>query len=450
MIPALQTADADPEGDRKGLKSLCVWAEQFCPWVTPDGADGFWLDITGSAHLFGGEEALLQHLSGALEGFGLRHRVAIAETPGGAYALARYGEGDLIVPHGSLMERLAPLPVDALRLDLETGLMLRRLGLKTIGQIMTVPRDSLARRFETDILSAAVLRRLDQIRGLRDEPLSPMRPRMRYQIIRSFAEPLVHEEALLEQMADALEDLCRLLQQKGRGARHLAGLLFRSEGGVVTIVIRTARASDETEHFLRLLKDRTDGLDAGFGFDALTLEAVETELLHREQTSLPDMAAGARIQDDRAVMRVVDLFSNRLGADAVSVLALNQSHVPERAHAVSPGLDGFAAPAIDLPAGADRPIRLLSRPEVVDVIADLPDGPPARFQWRKRAFRVVKASGPERIEPEWWRSTDKENPRVRDYYKVEDEAGQRYWIFRAGTYQSEGRRPVWYMHGFFL
>jgi len=479
IAPQLLTLPAAPKQDEDALLDLACWAScRYSPTLNVDGDDGLWLDVTGVSHLFGGEDALLADIGRRLARLGFTARLALAETCGGAHALARYARGSRIVPDGEIEAALAPLPVEALRLERETVLLLRRLGLKRIGQLYALPRGSLERRFHSKHMAEAVLLRLDQALGRRKEPRNPLLPEPDFAARLPFPEPLVTHEGVLAGIEQLTQELCAKLARAARGCRRIALWIARADGSSTVIEAGLSAPSRETQHLLRLIEDKLGTLDMGFGVDLMTLSALATEPLSPAQTSLT-----ARNGKAEAGL-LIDRLVNRLGAHAVRRLVPRASHIPELAQTLK---TAFAGPSFwpEHLAKPPRPPLLFAEPESLAVLAEIPEGPPARFTWRYVTRRVIKAEGPERIAPEWWRipSPSKgeggaarsaaqggghtavigsdplpgpppfrgsENARPRDYYRIEDEDGHRYWVFRDGLYQeSAAGPPSWYLHGVF-
>lgn len=471
-VPHLASAVHDAQADISALLKLARWAERWSPWVALDPPDGLMLDITGIAHLFRGEKPMLADIKTCFKGLGLTIIPGLAGTQKAARALARFCPETPIAPQNGEREAMQSLPVEALGLDNETCHTLRRLGLKTIGQLYDIPRASLARRFR-DVKSAPgrcrannageIIAQLDQALGLADHPLDPLTNPPVFAVRHTLPEPLISNEGIETIISALAEALCMRLQDAGQGARHVICKLYRSDGSRITIPAGLARPSRDPRHIAGLFRYRLDSIDAGFGIDAATLEANEAAPLELTQSSLaPNNAPSNRLRDGSALAELADRIANRPDGAGLKRLAPAESHIPERAQVSRP--IGFAEPGQpDLigngpaigsgPATGDaptRPITLLERPESVRVIATVPDGPPVRFTWRRLAHRVVRAQGPERIAPEWWRSATKRNQRPRDYYIVEDETGRRYWLYREGLYGDPGTsEPQWFIHGLF-
>ena len=479
-LPALLSRRAELDADRIALLKLARWAGRYGPNRHTDGDDGLWIDITGAAHLFGGEECLLDDLTRRLASFGVSANAGLADTLGAAHALARFGcpagAAWALAPPAATRDAIAPLPVEALRLDGPRVLLLKRLGLRRIGQLYDIPRDSLSRRFRSKDAAAAVLMRLDQALGQAAEPRRPMHHPPVLSATRSFADPLISSEALEATVAQLCAELATALAAKGLGAKAVRLALYRADGTCAEVEAAMSQASRDGPHIMLLLKEKLAVIDAGFGIDVLRLDAVRVERHGAHQ----DTFAASRARQGPGAL--IDKLANRFGAAAVSVLCPRGSHIPERAEARVPALHVFHAqpppqggqkgekksegaagvtasyqPPWPYGRTASRPAFLLTRPERIDVLAEVPDGPPERFTWRRVERRVVRAQGPERITPEWWRhiasADNQKRSRPRDYYTIEDHEGAAYWVFRHGLYGIEdgggGDPPRWFLHGLF-
>jgi len=442
LVPALTLAHADPGGDRVALDRLMRWCRRWCPWTAVEGTRGILMDTTGSAHLWGGEAALLADIEGRLGALGLTARLALAPTTGAAWALARCGAvRDICLP-ADLVVRAHPLPVRALRLDPGTVQVLDRLGLKTVGDLAAVPRLSLARRFSRAEAAGNPLLRLDQMLGRVGEPVSSPDDPPRFAVQVALAEPILDPTPHLPALA---QELCAMLGTAGFGARRVTLTLYRSDGEVTGAEVATARASRDARHLARLFDGRLDRVDPGFGFDLITFAASQAERLDIHQARL-DGGAG----DGAEVAALIDRLAARFGPHALTRPALRDSHIPERRTDWVPAL--AAPPPRPLPSRTDRPLRLFDPPEEVRVIYAVPEGPPAQFVWRRVTHRVTRFAGPERIAPEWW--ADRPGTRLRDYYRIEDHEGRRLWLYRAGILgdgrgDRDGETPRWFVHGVF-
>jgi protein ImuB len=439
--PAIEIVEADPEADRRLLEALADWCDRYTPLVAVDAADGLFLDITGCAHLFGGEEAMLDDLCFRLSEQGFDARAGLGSTPGAAWAAARYG----LPPIGSGEEAaaLSPLPLAALRIDYETRESLESVGLRSVGSIMSAPRAPLARRFGMELIT-----RIDQALGRVEEPIMPRLPVAPLSAERHFPEPIMLTEDIERLIPMLAAGLKRDLERRGEGARRLQLALFRVDGAVSRIGVGTSRPLREPVLIARLFHERLAALegsvDPGYGFDLVRLAVLASAEFDDAQGDL----AGGNAEADEDLALFADRLRARLGDDAVLVPVMVESHIPERAVTLAPFAGMPARKAAPSPAVfVERPIRLFRDPEPVEVTAEVPEGPPASFRWRRASHRVASAEGPERIAPEWWR--DPQGAAARDYYRVEDEDGRRYWLFREGAYDGSGVMPGWFMHGLF-
>ncbi|MGE0121065.1 MAG: DNA polymerase Y family protein [Dongiaceae bacterium] len=446
LSPALRVHPADPAGDAAALDRLAAWCTRYTPWTaveTHDGGNGagLWLDLTGCAHLFGGEAALLGDLLARLRRFGHAARAAVADSPGAAWAAARFIDDPrrtgIVMTAAETRDRLIPLPVAALRLPAATAAELHRLGLRRIGDLLPMPRAALARRF-----GSLPADRLDQALGLRAEPLSPRRPVAPHEARLVLAEPLLTVEAVAEGLRRLLGQLCRQLEAGQLGARRLVLTLYRVDGAVQQAAVGTSRPNREPQALARLFAEHLDTIDPGFGIDALALAAARVEPLAALQMRLARTPSSPRRQD-AGLAALVDRLGNRLGFASLRRLVPRESYIPERAVASAPPL-APAKPGAGWPTLPPRPLRLFARPQPIEATALLPDHPPVMFRWHARLHRVRRAEGPERIAPEWWRPESGARP--RDYFRVEDESGRRFWLCRDGQPPEGGR---WYLHGLF-
>jgi protein ImuB len=463
LNPALAAIPADPAGDRDALAALARWAGRWSPLVEADGEDGLRLDVSGVAHLFGGEGRLLADVANRLDGLGLTSRAAIAPTAGAAWALARYGPSSAIVSRDAAAA-LAPLPVAALRLSPIATRTLERLGLKTIEALAGIERRSLARRFrEAD----NPLDALDRALGRKPEPLTALKTDPPPRVSLRLEEPVTHSEAAPQALGLLVPRLVEELERRKLGARHLTLTAFQVDASLGIATVATAIPSREPKHLQRLLAEKAAAIDPGFGIDAFALTADWCEPLGAAQDSLAEEPNG-----ERDVAKLVDRLTVKLGPQAVRRPCAVESHVPERASgwvaAINPPRDGegnrrrrwrgvgalHAAPStmlrmVPLPVpGRIHPQRQLDRPEAISVIYATPEGLPRRFVWRRLVHDIARVEGPERIAPEWWRQPS--TARARDYYRVEDSAGRRYWIFREGRIgDGRGGAPLWFIHGLF-
>jgi protein ImuB len=442
LCPALKTAPSDPEGDRAFLEALALWAQRWGPWSALDAPDGLLVDVSAVAHLFGGEARLLVDAQAAFARRGLTARLAIAPTAGAAWALSHFGgKRAILPPEGNPAECLAGLPVAALRLDDDVLTVLRRLGLKRLGQLHGIGRDALHRRFRSRSPEANPLLRLDQLLGRVAEPLLPVVAVPDPLVQRRLMEPIRHRELLDRVLADLAADMVVELEGKAHGARRLELGMWRVDGEVIVRRLEFAAATRDPKHIVRLFAGKLDDVDAGFGLELLRLRASWTEPLALAQGDFE-----AAVEDHgTSLAECIDRLTVRLGRKAVRRPVPYASHLPERAQR-------WQAPLAPEPmsqgqlAFRQRPLKLLDRPEPIAVLYATPDGFPQRFRWRGQVHEIARVEGPERIAPEWWR--EKSTARLRDYYRIEDGEGRRYWIYRHGLADDgRGAAPEWFLQG---
>lgn len=440
LVPELCVEDAQPQRDAADLERLALWARRWCPWVQTDGMDGLLLDTTGSDHLHDGEGAMLADMQRAFAALGLTVRLAIAPAAGAAWALARYGEIRARATPANLEMMLAPLPAAALRLSTDTVLLLKRLGLKRIGDIATVPREALVRRFRrVEAAHNNPVIRLDQAMGRLAEPLIPTgTPPPLLARVKLF-EPVGDLAGLTRMLEDLGPSLAALLRKADKGVRALRFTAYRVDGEALAVEAATGLATRDPAHMTALFGEKLAQIDPGFGVEAATLEAVRHEPLGGIQDDFTGKGEAAL---DEA--RLVDRLVQRLGAGAVCRAVAEGSHLPERGSALrATSLEGVPLH----PVQRDwLPLRLLGHPEMAEVIHAVPEGAPRTIRWRRCLHRIVRSDGPERIAPEWWRSHSA--TRLRDYYRVEDTDGRRLWLFREGLAgDGRGGHPLWFVHG---
>jgi protein ImuB len=453
ICPQLKVFDADEAADASALTAIAEWCDRFTPLVALDSPHGLYLDITGCVHLFGGEAAMMRRLCDVLTAQGFAVSAAIAGTAVCARTLTRHLHGR-IVREGEEAEAVSPLPVSALGAEAATVIGLRRAGLKTIGDVACRARHEITARFGADFTTL-----LEQALGQGDAPISPLKPLPDYIVEKRFAEPVATEAVISATLSGLAVMLVAAMVQQGKGARRLEARFFRTDGAVRTIVVDTGQPVTRGAVIDRLFRERLDALsdplDPGFGFDLIRLSASRTEIVVQEQCDLD-----ANVHDNDELAALIDRIAARIGGKRVVVHLPQDTHIPERAVLAASAQHHLSTAAHAVwPARIEgepplRPLRLFERPEQIKVIAQVPDGPPARFVWRRATHAVVRAEGPERVAMEWWRSEG--CMLTRDYFRVEDEAGLRFWLYRDGLYdreivQEEGRavQPNWYMHGLF-
>jgi protein ImuB len=442
-IPSLVALEAQPRADREFLEALAGFCDRFTPLVACDEPHGLVLDITGCAHLFGGEAGMIDLVGRAMRRIGLALKAAIAGTPDAARASSRFGQGG-IVPPGREEAALRPLPVAALEVEPETVVALSRAGLKTLADLAARPSQTLSTRF-----GEALTAKLGRILGREDCRITPLRPPPDCVVERHFAEPFADTASLEGVVARLIGEAARLLEARGDGGRAFEFAFFRSDGTVRRLAIETGRPSREAKALLRLYRERietlADSLDPGFGFDAIKLSVPLCEPL-----GLPQHSLDGRAVEEEAVADLVDRLTARFGRDRVLRFATQDSHHPVRAaKALSAAAPQPQTPWPEPEPGEPptRPLQLFAPPQPVEAIAEVPDGPPIRFRWRRLTHDVARAEGPERIAPEWWR--DGSDEPMRDYYRVEDAQGRRFWLYRTGFHEADSAPPRWFLHGLF-
>ena len=453
ICPQLQVYDADEAADASALNALADWCDRFTPLVALDPPHGLFLDITGCVHLFGGEAAMMRLVCDVLTAQGFAVSAAIAGTAVCARTINRHVHGR-IVCDGEEADAVRSLPVSALGADAAVITGLRRAGLKTIGDVAVRARHEITARF-----GAGFTALLEQALGQSDMPISQRKPLPDYIVEKRFAEPVTTEGVISTTLSGLARMLVMAMAHQGKGARRVEARFFRTDGAVRTITVDTGQPVTRTEVIDRLFRERlgalSDPLDPGFGFDLIRLCASRTEIIVQQQRDLD-----ANVHDNDELAALVDRIAARLGGKRVLVHLPQDTHIPERAVLAVPAQYHLAAAAdavwLSRVEGEPplRPLRLFERPEQIKVIAQVPDGPPARFVWRRATHAVVRAEGPERVAMEWWRGQGE--MLTRDYFRVEDEAGLRFWLYRDGLYdreivQEEGKavQPNWYMHGLF-
>ena len=464
IVPEVVVRPADLAGDALALERLARWADRFTPRVMPDGVDTLFLDIAGCARLFGGEEALMASLRAALKNFGLTVRLALAATPGAAWALAHYGaEDSAVVPADAgpdaLKDALAALPVAALRLSADVAGALASFGLDRICTLSVMESVKIIRRFGME-----PVRRLEQALGHVAEPITPLRPLPPREAHRAFAEPISTAADIRAAVNGLLDDLCLALSRAGEGARRLHLVCQRVDGDRRTLTIGTSRPLRRKKPLMGLFAEKLDLVEPGFGIDEIVLSTDVVETIDELQTDWSEEAAGGyRAANEEELADLLDRLGNRFGFGRIGRPVPRQSWLPERAarceeplpggngsaghgssvpHGLSPG--ALPASAADWPEDRRRPLRLLSPPDPVEAVILEPGGPPLGFRRQGRSHQLRTVEGPERLECEWWRE---DAPR-RDYYLAEDEAGCRYWLFREGA-EDPGAMSRWFLHGIF-
>lgn len=444
MHPGIDVRNSEPDADRALLEAVAEWCDRYTPLVGLDMPDGLLLDISGCAHLFGGEEALLRDMARRLWRQGLNARLSVADSVGCAWAVARFGD-IAIVPKGEGAAALDPLPLAALRVDDDRVSALAQSGLKHIRDVVTRPRAPLAARFGSDFL-----RRIDQAFGREEESITPRLPIPSCTAEQRFAEPIGLEADVLGTIEKLARELSAAMERRGEGARLLQVALFRADGKVFRFDAKAGAPLRDPSRIRRLFSERFvasgDEADPGFGYDMLRLSALVVERMDEVQAGLA--------RDDHAVelAHLIDRLSARFGSARVMRPVPRDTHIPEFAEqmvAAQGERDELAVQQVEQDSLAPaRPIRMFARPEEISATAEVPDGPPVRFRWRHVMHEVTAVEGPERIAMEWWRD-ETGRALTRDYFRVESTRGLRAWLYRDGLYGQETKHPRWFLHGLF-
>jgi protein ImuB len=454
ICPHLKVFDADQAADLGTLNDIADWCDRFTPLVALDAPHGLFLDITGCAHLFGGEVALMQTICSALTRQGFAVSAAIAANSVCARTIRSHAHGRIVRP-GEEANAVRPLPLFALGAEEAITRGLRRAGLKTIGDVAARERHEITARF-----GAGFTTLLEQALGQGDAPISPRKPLPDYIVEKRFAEPVSTDQVISASLSRLAQMLVAAMDRQGKGARRLEASFFRTDGAVRAIAVDTGLPVTRAAIIDRLFRERLDALrdplDPGFGFDLIRLSASRTEIVVQQQRDLD-----AHVHDNDELASLIDRIAARIGGKRVVVHLPEDTHIPERADLAVPAQHHLGAamqaawPARVAGEPPLRPLRLFEKPEPIKVpFAMVPDGPPHRFTWRRANHVVVRVEGPERVAMEWWKQGDA--TLTRDYFRVEDEAGLRFWIYRDGLYGSEladeEGEPVpanWFVHGLF-
>lgn len=437
LVAGLAMYDADPVGDLAALDKMALWMlRQYSPVVAVDGTDGIVIDTEGADHLQGGEELMVSGMVNRLRGVGVVARAAVADSWGAAHAIARCTSSEwTVVPVSETAESVLGLPIVCLRLAPETVNSLRVLGIETVGQLSAMPRAPLTLRFGPE-----VGRRLDQLFGRAAEPIDPIRCPEIVQVSRPFAEPIGAAETIAKYVGRLVGQLCSELETRGLGVRRCDLIVHRVDNTIQAIRAGLAKPVRDDKRLIRLLTDRIEQIDPGFGIEKLSLVATWAEcLVERQQSS-------SLIEETVVdVTPLVDILGNR--GHRIYRMTPVASDVPERSfQRVGPMSEEMG---VDWPSNWPRPSRLLARPEEIEVLAVLPDSPPRTMTWRGKRRRIVRGDGPERVFGEWW-LRDAEFHAVRDYYVVEDDSGERFWVYRAGDgVDTTTGSHRWFIHGIF-
>jgi protein ImuB len=449
IVPDLAVAEMDERADRDLLLRIAGACERFTPLVALDGPAGLVLDITGCAHLLGGEEHLRRAAQRLLFRFGLSSQATIAGTPDAARALARFTGGGISAPgHDEAAARA--LPVQSLDCGPETATALARAGLRTLDDLAARPAATIAARFGADLVA-----RLQRTLGREDIRITPLRAPPAMVAERHFPEPLADMDSLLGVLLRLAGDVAGMLERSAEGGRSFEAVFFRADGAVRRIAVETGAPLREPSALIRLLtlkmESLRDPIDPGFGFDAVRLAVGRAEGMAQRQRRLDEDEGEDSADGEATTAELVGRLVARLGRENVLRFVMRDTHDPVRASGIMPWLGDPAIvplPSILPDHPPARPLTLFDPPQPIEALAEVPDGPPLRFRWRRVLHEVARAEGPERIAPEWWRSGQR-GAVTRDYYRLEDARGRRFWIFREGHYDDDAARPRWFVQGLF-
>lgn len=434
LIPALEVLDDSLEIENRLLAGLAEWCIRYTPSVAVDAPDGLLLDVTGCAHLWGGEMQYITGMNNRIEYFGYDIRAAMADTIGTAWAVARFGRNMPVTESGQQSEALLSLPPAALRLEAPAIERLEKLGLRQISQFINMSRAALRRRF-----GASILQRLDQALGHAEERIIPVHPLEPYHERLPCLEPIVTATGIEIALQRLLNALCHRLQKEQKGLRSASFKGYRMDGKIQEISIGTNRPSCNSRHLFKLFENRIETIEPALGIELFTLDALKVEDLPTVQEKLWENEMSL---DNIELCELLDRIGGKIGAANIQRYIPVAHYWPERSFNAASSINEI------LPAtwkgGRPRPLQLFSRPEPIEVTAPIPDYPPMLFRYKGKLHKIIKADGPERIEAEWWL----QDGQHRDYYYVEDEDGCRYWLFRSGHYD-ETKSYQWFIHGFF-
>ena len=432
IFPAIDALPHDPDADKKLLHKLAEWCFRFSPTITIDSPDGLMLDISGCPHLWGGEQAYLEAITGQLQQGAYLANAAIADTIGAAWAAAHYRK-QFIIEKGQQQQALLPLPPAALRLESSTLQLMDKLGFRQIGQLMKIPSSNLRRRFGEQLLL-----RLGQALGKEQETLNPIQPTPVYIERLPCLEPIRTAKGIKIALEHLLEMICNRFVKERKGMRTGIFKGQRLDGKTVQIGIGTNHASRNPEHLFKLFELKIPELEPDLGIELFTLEAILVEEVNEAQEALWSLSSN----NQKIISELLDNIAGKVGSQSIHRYLPQEHYWPERSVKAVNSL--IEKTETEWPTDSIRPLHLLPVPEPIEVMVVLPDYPPMHFRYRGEIIRITKADGPERIEQEWWLQTGP----PRDYYRVEDETGVRYWLFRLGLYGDS--KPQWFLHGYFV
>lgn len=434
IIPSLKVLDDKPELANTSLTGLAEWCIRFTPAVAIDLPDGLLMDISGCAHLWGGEKKYLEEINKRFKYFGYDVRIAIADTIGTAWAVARFGQNNFIIESGEQTTALLLLPPSALRIEGAITERLEKLGLRQIRNFISISRPSLRRRFGKELLQ-----QLDKALGHEEETIIPVISIEPYYERLPCLEPIVTATGIEIALQRLLDALCKRLQQEEKGLRGALFKCYRIDGKIEKIEIGTNRPTCNTKHLFKLFEIKINSIEPAFGIELFTIDALKVEELPIIQEKLWENHYGL---DDVGLLELLDRIAGKIGTYNIHRFVPDEHYWPERSYKAALSINEPLQTIwkIDRP----RPLQLLSKPEAIDVTAPIPDYPPMNFRYKGKLHKIIKADGPERIEQEWWIQEGQH----RDYYAVEDEEGHRYWLFRLGHYDVV-KSYQWFIHGFF-
>jgi protein ImuB len=434
LIPSLEVLDDQPETLARLLNGLAEWCIRYTPAVAIDPPDGLLLDVTGCAHLWGGEKSYIREIRKRFKHFGYDINMALTDAIGAAWAIARFSPNDRIIENGQQHMALLSLPPASLRIEASATERLEKLGLSQISQLISMPRSALRRRF-----GAQILQRLDQALGYEEERINPVQPIEPYQERLPCLESIVTATGIEIALQRLLDALCHRLQQEQKGLRTAVFKGYRMDGKIEKIEIGTNRPCCNSKHLFKLFELKIESIEPASGIEIFTLEASKVEDLSTVQEQL----WGNKMDlDNVELSELLDRIGGKIGAHNIHRYVPAEHYWPERSFKEASSLNETIQTAWKV--DRRRPLQLLSRPERIEVTAPIPDYPPMLFRYAGKLHKIMKADGPERIEAEWWLHDGQH----RDYYCVEDEDGYRYWLFRSGHYDA-AKSYQWFIHGFF-
>lgn len=434
LIPSLEVLDDQPETLNRLLNGLAEWCIRYTPAVAIDPPDSLLLDVTGCAHLWGGEKQYITEMCKRFKQFGYDTSAAMADTIGTAWAIARFGHNDKIIESGQQHMALLSLPPAALRIEVSAIERLEKLGLRQISQLISIPRSALRRRFGVQFLQ-----RLNQALGYEEEGINPVHPIEPYQERLPCLDPIITATGIEIALQRLLDTLCHRLEREQKGLRTALFKGYRIDGKVQKIEIGTNRPSCNTKHLFKLFEIKIESIEPASGIELFTLEASKVEDLSTVQEQL---WANKMELDNVELSELLDRLAGKIGAHNIHRYVPAEHYWPERSFKQTFSVNETFQTSWKV--NRPRPLQLLARPELVEVTAPIPDYPPMLFRYKGKLHKIMKADGPERIEAEWWLQEGQH----RDYYCVEDEDGYRYWLFRSGHYDA-AKSYQWFIHGFF-